>query len=415
MNQELTLPLAAAGLVRALLVGLILGAQRESAQDERQAGLRDFIVIALSGGLCGLLDEPWLTIPVLLSVTALLAVFHWRAGERTGITTELAGVATFLLGLMAAGRAPVPSKLALAAAIVLVAFLEAKRGLHRLVRTTITETEFNDTIWFLAIIFVIHPLLPEGGYGPYGAIRPRQIWLFVILVSTISYVGYFLQKFLGTRRGLTLTAGLGGLASTTAATLALAREERDDPASSDAHWYAAVLANAIQFPRVLILVAAIHSGLALRLAPVLLTMMAAGLVFGYVLYRRVGHGPLEKQIASRNPFRLAPALKFGALFALVMLASEAATNQYGGRGLYWAGVAGGAVDADAVSVTLAELCRDGAVAENRARSVLLIALLMNALLKTGLAASGGGRRFGGRVAAGFAVMFAAGAAVLLAV
>jgi uncharacterized membrane protein (DUF4010 family) len=94
----------------------------------------------------------------------------------------------------------VGAPLSIGATIVVVAFLEAKAWLHKLVRETITEREFNDTLIFLALILVIYPVLPEGQFGPYGFIEPRKIWLFVILVSSISYVGYFLEKFLGTSR-----------------------------------------------------------------------------------------------------------------------------------------------------------------------------------------------------------------------
>jgi len=55
---------AAWGLVEALLIGLIVGAQRESSRDENQAGLRDFLLIAMTGGICGLLQNTWRPVPL---------------------------------------------------------------------------------------------------------------------------------------------------------------------------------------------------------------------------------------------------------------------------------------------------------------------------------------------------------------
>ena len=84
-------------MAEALLIGLLLGVEREADQTERHAGLRDFITIALSGGVCGLLGQAWLTGTALIALTGLIAVFRIQTPERTGITTELAAVATFLL------------------------------------------------------------------------------------------------------------------------------------------------------------------------------------------------------------------------------------------------------------------------------------------------------------------------------
>src|SRR5262249_59134792 len=102
--------------------------------------------------------------------------------------------------------------------IILAGTLAAKEELHQFALRTISRHEFGDTLKFLALIFVIYPLLPSGGYGPFQFFEPRKIWLFVILVSGVSYVGYFLTKFLKPGQGEMLTAVVGGLASTTAYT-----------------------------------------------------------------------------------------------------------------------------------------------------------------------------------------------------
>src|SRR5713226_6503803 len=166
----------ARAMVEALLIGFLVGAQREASLGERHPGMRDFLLISLVGALAGLLQQPWLTVAALLSITALLGVFHFQITERTGITTEMAAVATFCFGYMT--TTPY-AQLAIGMTLVVVAFLEAKQALHKLVSETITATEFNDTLRFLALIFVIYPLLPTGHFGPYQFFSPRQVWLFV--------------------------------------------------------------------------------------------------------------------------------------------------------------------------------------------------------------------------------------------
>ncbi len=76
-------------------------------------------------------------------------------------------------------------------------------------RETITAQEFNATLGFVTVVLVIYPLLPAGTFGPYAFFSPRQVWMFVILISSISYIGYFLEKFLGEEKGLVYTAILG--------------------------------------------------------------------------------------------------------------------------------------------------------------------------------------------------------------
>ena len=93
---------AASGLLEAVLIGLIIGAQRESQKDKGQPGLRDFLIIAVVGGFAGLYGQPWLTFGCLFSITAFLLLHHHRTPERSGVTTELAALATFIVAAVAA-------------------------------------------------------------------------------------------------------------------------------------------------------------------------------------------------------------------------------------------------------------------------------------------------------------------------
>jgi len=410
-----TLPPAAetwTAMAEALLIGLLFGVQREMDRDERHAGLRDFLILGLAGGLCALVQQPWLTVAALASLTVLLAVFRWQHPERTGITTELAAVAAFLLAYLAAmPNTPVVASVAIGLTIVVVFFLEAKAALSRFVIEKMTEGEFNATLRFLAVIFIVFPVLPEGAFGPYAFLAPRKIWVFIILVSTISYVGYFLIKFLGEERGLLFTSVLGGLASTTAATSAFARDCTESPDQAGSYSWATVLANAIQFPRLLVLVGVFAPALFQRAGIMLAAMTAAGLLAAWLLYRQSpSAGPGAPPMKLRNPFRFLPAVQFGLIFAAVLFVTKWATSEFGSEALLLAGLVGGALDTDAVILSLADLFNTGKIGAVSLDLVVLAAIASNAIVKTVIAYSSGVRSFGHRVLLGFVAMLAAGLA-----
>jgi len=403
------LPEAFTSLGEALLIGLLIGAQREAHSDEPQPGGRDFILVALTGGVCGVLGQAWLTAASLVAIALLLVVFHYQTKVRTGITTEMAAVAAFALGYMTATPGlPLGAPLAIGTAIVVVAFLEAKAWLHKFVRETITEREFNDTLRFLAVVFVIYPVLPDGRFGPYGFFEPRKIWLFVILVSSISYIGYFLEKFLGTAKSLKFTSILGGLASTTAATAAFARSAAEEPGKIALYSQATVIANAIQFPRILALLYVVNPLLASASVVPMVAMTAAGLAVGLFMGRAAKGETGAEGLRIGNPFRVLPALKFGAVFTAILFATKAAAISMGGNAVYWASALAGSLDVDSVAVSVADLLSGGKAGLPMVFAALMIALGMNAAFKTSIAVFTGGARFGWRVAVGFVVMFGAG-------
>jgi uncharacterized membrane protein (DUF4010 family) len=393
-----------------LLIGLVVGIERESDREERHAGLRDFISIALAGGLCGILGNNMLTVGALLALTALIGIFRFQTPNRTGITTEIVAVVTFLLCVLTATPGPPwASQLAIALTVVLALFLEAREPLRKFFVETVTEREYFDTLRFLAVVFVILPVLPDGSYGPHEFFNPYRTWIFVILVCSISYLGYFLQKFLGGERGLKLTAIVGGIGSTTAATSAFARQAAEEPEREHDLSMATVLANTIQFPRVLALLWFAGGSLLVACALPLAAMTIAGALATLLLSRGTPRdasslGP----VGLRNPFRILPAVQFGALFAVVRLVARFATANFGDAGVYASSALGGSVDADAIAFTLSGLLRDSQIGPSIAVAGLLIALAANAVLKTGLAFYSGGSAFGRRVLAGFAAMFTAG-------
>jgi uncharacterized membrane protein (DUF4010 family) len=399
-------------MAEALLISALVGIEREAAREERHAGLRDFITIGLAGGICGILNQVWLTSAALLALMAILGIYRMQNPQRTGITTECAAVATFLLCVLTATPdQPWAAPLAIAVTVILVLLLEARHRLGQTLKENFSEREFQDTLRFLAVIFVIYPVLPDDAFGPYGFFNPRRIWLFVILVSSISYIGYFLQKWMGGRSGLQLTGILGGIASTTAATTSFAQEVRSAPEMSRQYAQAAVLANAVQGPRLVALAMASNLELSKTIAPPLVATTVAGVAWAWWI-ARTRERTSGNQIALRNPFSLMPAVKFGLLFALVRFVVRALEDWLGEGGLYLASVFGGLVDVDAIVFTVAGLFRDGKTSVAAGSAAVLMAWGANALFKAWISRTGTAQ-FAKLVVVGFLIMGGSGIGVLL--
>lgn len=399
----------------ALLIGLIVGIERESDKEERHAGLRDFVTIGLAGGLCGLLGLAWLTVGALGALTAMLVIFRLQTPQRTGITTELAAVATFLLCVLAAMPGlDFGAPLAIALTVVLALFLDAREPLRRLARETLTDQEYWDTLRFLAVIFVVLPALPDRDLGPFGGFNPYRTWIFVILVSGINFLGYFFQKFLGSRRSLALTAVVGGIGSSTASTLAFARQCVADSAREREWSYAAIVANVILQVRVAAILWLAGGALFAASLPALALMAAAGGLFAWRMRPPEAPEPPLPVPRLGNPLRLVAAIQFGLLFAAVRLLARAAVALYGNAGTLASSAIGGSADVDAIVFSLAGLLRESRLDAPLALWGLLLALAANAVLKSVLAWSVAGPRFARPLIGAFLAMLAAALAWTIA-
>ena len=145
---------------------------------------------------------------------------------RIDFTAAVAAVVTFTLGMLTSF--PDSMLLAVALAIITTWVLATRTVTHHYVEV-LSETDLLDTLKMGIIALVIYPLLPETPLDPWGVLNPRQIWLFVVLVSLIGYVGYILIRILGAERGLSLTGILGGLVSSTAVTSSMACGGEGEP------------------------------------------------------------------------------------------------------------------------------------------------------------------------------------------
>lgn len=378
-------------LGEALALGLLVGVERYRGRDpgeKQSAGVRTFAIVCLLGAVCGLVGTVAFTAVTFAAVAALALVGYWRSpAESLGSTTELAAMLVFWIGYLLNSH----EAAAVSLGIVLTIFLASKRTLHHIVKDQISEVEFEATLKFLAVVLVVYPIMPDREFGPWGFFNPSQVWGFVILVSTISYAGYFVVRWLGKRRGLMLSSLAGGIVSTTAVTLTLADRARQAPQASRLLGVVAVLANAVQGPRLLLLVWLVNRDLALSLAGPLLSMAVAGLAGSWLLSRRL-QGQVDVDFPLRNPYSIWPALKFGLFFVGILLLVEAARFGLGDRGILLASAIGGLGSTSAVALSVSALLSQGSLSPLVATGSILAAITAGVVSKWALSLINGTRQ-----------------------
>jgi uncharacterized membrane protein (DUF4010 family) len=387
----------------ALLIGALIGTERQRrlAEDKVRgvAGLRTFVLIALLGALCAYLSDhygPGFAIAAISTFTILVAAGYASSVNSLGridFTAAVAAVVTFALGMLT--TFPDSVLLAVALAIITTWVLATRTITHRYVEA-LTETDLLDTLKMGIIALVIYPLLPEEPLGPWGVISLRQIWLFVIMVSLIGYVGYILIRILGAERGLSLTGILGGIVSSTAVTTSMASEVKLDERILPAAVFATAVACCTMFPRMLFITAVINKDLFLGVLPPLLIMTVVGAALAYLSLRK--NPAMGADVMVKDPFRIVPALKLGAFFAFVLIISKIASVYFGDAGIYAASIISGLADVDAITLTMATMSKS-TLAANVAVTSITLAAIVNTLVKLTIAYVLGTKAFGNKMAA----------------
>ena len=404
-------------LLVAMLVGFLVGLDRERAEARKDhalfAGVRTFPLIALAGAIPMLLEDrvgPALLVATFLAIAAVAVVSYVRtsAHGRIGATTEVAALATFLLGALAgAGQLVVAG----AAGVALAVLLVGKPRLEAFSNALTTE-EIRGALELAVITVIVLPLLPDRGYGPWQALNPREIWIVVVLVSALSFVGFVAMRVLGPGRGMAITGAVGGLVSSTAITISMA--ERSHAGAARPAAAAAVLASTIMCVRMAALAGAVDPGILPRLLPILTVMAVAGGAAAWLMGRGAAGQTSPVDGTLTNPFSLKAALTFAALYTLVLLGVRVAEEHLGAGGLYLASALSAIVSVDAPTVALAHL-GGGTTGWSAPAAAIGVVAITNTLVKFGIAIAYGAGSFRSRVATALGVMSVLGGLVGLAV
>ena len=388
-----------------LAIGLLIGLERERSPAAR-AGLRTFSLVALAGTLGALLSEktgaPWVMGAGLMVMGGMMVATYFKDTDAAdpGTTTVAAVVVCYALGALVWFDL---EQLAVTLAILTTALLYFKPEL-RDVTHSLTRLDLVSILQFAVLSFVILPILPNQDYGPYHALNPYQIWWMVVLISGLSLAGYAALRVAGQRHGTLLTGLFGGIASSTATTLAFSRHGRDSPQLVNMAALVILLANWVLLIRLSLLVAVLAPAL---LRP-LLTMLGggalAGLVVLYLSWRRLDSQSNAPKLEMKNPTEIRAALSFGLLYAVVLFAAAWLSDLVGSQGVYAVALVSGLTDVDAITLSSLRLFNLGNLRIDQTANAILLAILANIAFKSGLASVIGGAALARQVLPGMAAV-----------
>lgn len=382
-------------------IGVLMGLVRER-RPGTLAGLRTFSLIALLGTLGGLLSEraeaSWLLPAALLVLGAMMiAADRNDEAQEPGTTSTVAVLLCFCLGAMVWFGPLLP---AVALGLLSTALLHFKPALSGFA-TRLTPADISSLLRFAAVSLLVLPILPDQGYGPYGALNPYRIWLMVVLISGLSLGGYLLLQIIGAGRGVVLIGVLGGLVSSTATSLTFSRQVRDDPEQLRSARLVILIANLV----VLLRLAALALAVSPAALPALAPMLGCGFLFGaIVVLWTLRRTPSAEQgaLVIRNPGEMRAALSFAGLYAVVLVGVAWMEDRVGEGGVYLAAAVSGLTDLDAISLSAMEMFNTERLDSTALSLTLLIAYGANLLFKLGLVYAVAGRALAVGLIGGFA-------------
>lgn len=382
----------------ALAIGLLVGLERgwqerDAPAHSRTAGIRTFGISGLLGGILAALADALDAVSVLVGgFIAFAAIFAWYKAreaahdEDYSVTAVIAGLGVFALGALSVAG---DYRAAAAGGAALAAVLASREVLHGLLKR-LTWIELRSALILAVMTAIVLPLLPNRTMDPWGGFNPWEVWFLTVLMASISFAGYVAVRVLGTTRGLLVSSLAGAIVSSTAVTVALARNatSASNPRPLAG---AACLAAMVSLLRVCAVVLIVEPSV---FAAVGIPAIAASLVFaacGAFLLARAG-GDAKGGALARNPFELGPLLLFALLFAVVATASAALAAQFGGRGLLASSTLAGTFDVDVSVLSALRLVKQSIPIETVGQAVLA-ALAANAVGRLSLAVFAGPARF----------------------
>jgi uncharacterized membrane protein (DUF4010 family) len=403
-----------------LLIGLERGWRRRGARPgSRAAGIRTFAISGLLGGLIAVLAQlaggaATVGGALLLGVAfatygVVITLFSREENVSIGAfsaTTAIAGMLTFALGAYAVIG---DMRIAAGAAVAAAGLLASRDELHGWVEK-ITWPELRSGLVLLAMTFIVLPIMPGEPIGPFGGVNLREVWLIAIVLAGVSFLGYVAVKCFGARRGLILAAAAGGLASSTAVTIANARRAATGEGAPRLLASGVAIASGVMFLRVVAIVVALNPAVLVLVAPALMAaaLVALGFALAWILWG--GAGPKDyRSIEFRNPFDFLSVVGFALFLGVIIVLGRAVGETFGATGAVAGAVVVGLADVDAVTVSMLRLTPD-TLTRAQAAVAILAAVASDTVSKVAIGAAIGGW-FAGDLAAMAAGCLAVGAAV----
>ncbi|MFA9289293.1 MAG: MgtC/SapB family protein [Weeksellaceae bacterium] len=395
--MELTVGLK---LLISLVIGAAIGLEREiherheapvdknnQTPQERIAflGIRTLSLTTALGTVAGLLYADYFSLFMLINIVYMVLlgvhyIFSCWITKDIGITSEVAAIFTYLIGVFIALEV-FPIQLIIAMVVILMLILSVKDKLKSAVND-IHQQEVKALISYGLIALVVLPFLPNTsvtlGSIPYSEqlmtswgvnfqqwanlelINPFTMWVIVVIITGVDFLGYVLERTVGHGRGLMLTSLVGGFVSSTATTQSLAVQSKEvrniNPLVA-----AAMFATFMSFFPVIILTAPINLEFLIRLLPTLLILLVSFAVAGYIFWKVLPQPTKETEVQKKKNgaiFSLKPALIFASLYIGIKLITKIALQLFGEGGFLASSAIAGFTGIDAVTINVADLAGD---------------------------------------------------------
>lgn len=342
-------------LVLGFLTGLELKTYLNTYHKDRDeiffGTVRTFSFTGVGGFVLYLLDF-WLFFAGFLGLTALFLLYYANALKNKSASVLLYWIwlLVYAYGALALTQ---PFWVLAMIFVTIVLVLNAKSSINQFAEK-ISGEELTTLAKLVLLSGIILPLLPNETLHPMLPVSPFKIWLAVVVVSSVSYLGYVAQKYFFKEQGVLITSFFGGIYSSTATTVVLARKSKDVPRLSYQMTAAILIATALMYIRLWAISAVFFWDVALILWPYLLGFGVLTLViaFFYIqLERRLGE---KKQVFTQpgNPLELKVALVFAFMFVVMAVVTQLVNQYFGDSGLRYLSVIVGFTDIDPFVLSL---------------------------------------------------------------
>lgn len=340
-----------------------------------------------------------------LSLSAFLLVYYYFKIKRSNDH----GLTSVILGLIVYCLAPIfillPLWLSLSILVLILVLSEVKEQLNKLTEK-IGRDEFITLSKFIVLSGIIIPVLPNAPLFPFMDITPKEVWIAVVVISGISYVSYLLKRYVFPESGTILTGILGGFYSSTATTIVLSKQSKQNGAMPNQYASAILFATTAMYVRLLILVFIFNAKLGMQLLPYLGTMVLVCSGVGYALYKnKKADTPVAKMEGTENsnPLQIKMALLFAVLFIGLSMITHFSLQKFGTSGMNVLAWVVGFADIDPFLLNLFQGKLD--VTQKVLLLATLQAITSNNVLKAAYARSISSKETGRLVLGGFAVIF----------
>lgn len=370
----------------ALGIGLMVGMEREVENlsgKEHFTGMRGFAFMSILGCVVAYVSLQ-LNINIIIAATpaifVFISVFHVSKiqKENFGIVTELSLILVFFLGVLAGLQ---HIREALAVAVVASIVLAIKNKLRETIQR-ITQEELYAFVKFFILSLLLLPFLPDKDFGPEGLLNLQGLGIVIVIVSSLSFIGYFIIKFFGATKGIFFTAFFGGTFSSTAVTWVFSSRSKENESLSTHYSTGILIACSVMFIRVLVIAGLfniqVFHWLLLPCALMILSELAVAFIYHYKSPKLRNDVPLQLG----NPLDLKNVLFFALQYVAITFLVYYANKYLGTKGLFVTGFISGLADVDAINISVSKLSLTQ-IRASHAAVVILFAILSNTFFKIG--------------------------------